>query len=138
MVKKYFHQVSSTFEAAHFRFISDLFPILFAPIISQNCRHYLRLSLVNEMPTNSCTGPRLHVDAVFPPRDIIEQQRLHFARLLSSGHTVKWSQILLVRGIRIHRQIYSCMCTLHNVCKNMFTSNILLCFTRELYKHSNC
>ena len=42
----------------------------------------------------------------FPPRDIIEQQRLHFARLLSSGHIVKWSQILLVRGIRIHRQIY--------------------------------
>ena len=41
----------------------------------------------------------LHIDAVLPPRDIIEQQRLHFARLLSLGHTVKWPQILLVRGI---------------------------------------
>ena len=35
-VKEYFHQVSPTFEAAQ----CILFPILFAPIISQNCRHY--------------------------------------------------------------------------------------------------
>ena len=35
MVNEYFHQVSSTFEAAQ----CILFPILFTPIISQNCRH---------------------------------------------------------------------------------------------------
>ena len=42
------------------------------------------------------------------------------------------SQILLVQGIRIHREIYSCKCTLHNVCKNMFTTNILLFYMRTL------
>ena len=53
MVKEYFHQVSSTFEAA--QCIS--FPILFAPIISQNCRHYKAsrlLSSINAISSPSC------------------------------------------------------------------------------------
>ena len=128
MVNEYFHQVSSSFETAQ----CILFPILFTPIISQNCHHckaprllcsinaisspscvfklqnpivlhclisplknwdvgtsghfedfrpgfgkwhishvdrhgqftlkQLRLSLVNEMPTNSYTGPRLPIN----------------------------------------------------------------------------
>ena len=52
-VKEYFHQVSSTFEAAQ----CILFPILFAPIISQNCRHYKASRLlcsINAISSPSC------------------------------------------------------------------------------------
>ena len=44
LVKEYFHQDSSTFEAAQ----CILFPILFAPIISQNRRHYKASHLLNK------------------------------------------------------------------------------------------
>ena len=53
MVKEYFHQVSSTFEAAQ----CFLFPILFAPIISPNCRHYKVSRLfcsINAISSPSC------------------------------------------------------------------------------------
>ena len=53
MVNEYFHQVSSTFEAAQ----CILFPILFTPIISQNCRHCKALRLlssINAISSPSC------------------------------------------------------------------------------------
>ena len=53
MVKEYFHQVSSNFEAAQ----GILFPILFALIISQNCRHYKASRLlcsINAISSPSC------------------------------------------------------------------------------------
>ena len=48
MVKEYFHQASSTFEAAQ----CILFPILFAPIISRNCRHYKASRLLCSINAN--------------------------------------------------------------------------------------
>ena len=58
MVNEYFHQVSSTFEAAQ----CILFPILFTPIISQNCRH--------------CKAPRLlcSINAISSPSCVFKLQ----------------------------------------------------------------
>ena len=58
MVNEYFHQVSSTFEAAQ----CILFPILFTPIISHNCRH--------------CKAPRLlcSINAISSPSCVFKLQ----------------------------------------------------------------
>ena len=91
MVKENFHQVSSTFEAAQ----CILFPILFAPIISQNCHHYKASRLL-------CS-----VNAISSPSCVFKLQNpivLHF--LISP--LKNWDVWVFFYGVNNQIEIHSC------------------------------
>ena len=91
MVNEYFHQVSSTFEAAQ----CILFPILFTPIISQNCRH--------------CKAPRLlcSINAISSPSCIFKLQNPIVLHCLISP-LKKLGRLELFYGVNSPKEIHSC------------------------------
>ena len=91
MVNEYFHQVSSTFEAAQ----CILFPILFTPIISQNCRH--------------CKAPRLlcSINSISSPSCVFKLQNPIVLHCLISP-LKNWDVWSFFYGVNNPIEIHSC------------------------------